>query len=141
MDAPLVWLIVGILLVVTELVTGTFYLLLLGVAAFAAAGGAQFGASFILQVLIAGAIAIAGVLWIRASRKSRVTPDMQPLDIGQSVTFESWVSRDDRVARVRYRDALWDAVLEGESRGEPGEVLHIVGIDGSTLRVAKRRAA
>ena len=141
MDAPLVWLIVGILLVVTELVTGTFYLLLLGVAAFAAAGVAQFGASFIFQVLIAGAIAIAGVLWIRASRKSRVTPDMQPLDIGQSVTFESWVSRDDRVARVRYRDALWDAVLEGESRGEPGEVLHIVAIDGSTLRVAKRRAA
>jgi membrane protein implicated in regulation of membrane protease activity len=35
MDAYLAWLLLGLALVIVELLTGTFYLLVLGVAAFA----------------------------------------------------------------------------------------------------------
>ena len=45
-DSFLVWLIAGFALVIVELVTGTFYLLVLGVAAFAGAGLAYAGAVF-----------------------------------------------------------------------------------------------
>ena len=38
MEAHLIWVIAGIILVIVELLTGTFYLLVLGVAAFAGAG-------------------------------------------------------------------------------------------------------
>ncbi len=137
-----IWVIAGIALVVAELLSGTFYLLVLGVSAFVAAAVAWFGAPFLAQVLAAGVIAVAGVFWIRSRKHALATPDMASLDVGQAVTLQSWVSQADRVARVMYRDALWDAVIAGELgrdfRGEAGEVFHITRVDGSTLHVAKR---
>jgi membrane protein implicated in regulation of membrane protease activity len=133
------WLIGGIALVIAELASGTFYLLLLGVAAFAAAAVAWLGGAFILQVVVAGIVALGGVFWIRSRKSALATPDMPSLDVGQPVALASWVSQADRRARVKYRDALWDAVIEGESRGEAGEVFYITAVDGSTLRVAKQQ--
>lgn len=136
-----IWVIAGIALVVAELMSGTFYLLVLGVAACVAGAVAWAGAPFLAQVAVAGAIAVAGVFWIRGRRGALATPDMAPLDVGQPVTLQSWVSEPDRAARVMYRDALWDAVIEGDARGEAGEVFYITRIDGNTLRVAKHRPA
>jgi membrane protein implicated in regulation of membrane protease activity len=135
-----IWVIAGIALVVAELLSGTFYLLVLGVAAWVAAAVAWFGAPFLAQVVVAGVIAMGGVFWIRSRKHALATPDMAPLDVGQAVTLQSWVNQPDRVARVMYRDALWDAVVEGEARGETGEVFYITRVEGSTLRVAKRAA-
>jgi membrane protein implicated in regulation of membrane protease activity len=137
-EGYLVWLIVGVALIVAELLTSTFYLLVLGIAALVASAVAHFGGTFLVQVLIAGAIAVAGVLWIRTRKRASTTPKMQPLDVGHPVTLDSWVNRDGARARVKYRDALWDAVVEGEVRGEPGEVFYIRAVDGNLLRVAKQ---
>ena len=141
MDSALAWLVAGIVLIVTELVTGTFYLLVLGVAALLAAAVAYGGGGFLIQVIVAGAIAIAGVFWIRGRRRAMARPAMPSLDVGQPVTLDSWINRDDRLARVKYRDALWDAVIEGEFRGETGEVFYIRAVAGNTLRVAKQQPA
>lgn len=141
MDAHLLWIVVGIALVIAELVTGTFYLLVLGVAAFAAAVAAWLTAPFLVQVLVAGAIAVAGVVWIRARQRARATPEMPSLDLGQPVKLEQWVNRADGLARVVYRDALWDAVVDGDREVEPGAVLFVHGVSGSTLHVAKRKPA
>jgi membrane protein implicated in regulation of membrane protease activity len=135
-----IWVIAGIALVIAELLSGTFYLLVLGVATFLAAAVAWFGAPFLVQVVVAGVIAVAGVFWIRSRKHALATPDMASLDVGQPVTLQSWVSKADRVARVMYRDALWDAVVDGEARGEAGEVFFITRVDGNTLRVAKQKA-
>jgi membrane protein implicated in regulation of membrane protease activity len=135
------WFVAGIVLIVVELMTGTFYLLVLGVAALAAAAVAYVGAGFLGQVAVAGLIAIAGILWIRARKRAPSTPAMAAFDIGQPVTLDSWVDRAGRLARVKYRDALWDAVVEGEFRGEAGEVFYIRSVAGNTLRVAKEKAA
>lgn len=140
MDGYWVWVIGGIALLIAELLSGTFYLLVLGIAAFVAAAVAWFGGPFIAQVAVAGVIAVAGVFWIRGRKHALATPDMAPLDVGQPVTLQSWVNQADRVARVKYRDALWDAVVDGHARGEAGEVLYITRVEGSTLHVAKHRA-
>ena len=141
MDSALAWLVAGIVLIVVELVSGTFYLLVLGVAAVVAAGVAYAGGGFLTQVIVAGLIAVAGVLWIRGRKRAMTTPAMPPLDVGQPVTLDSWINRDDRLARVKYRDALWDAIVEGEVRGETGEVFYIRAVAGNTLRVAKQKTA
>jgi membrane protein implicated in regulation of membrane protease activity len=140
-DSALAWLIAGIVLIIAELVTGTFYLLVLGVAALLAAAVAYAGGGFLIQVIVAGVIAIAGVFWIRGRKTAMATPAMPSLDVGQPVTLDSWVNRDDRRARVKYRDALWDAIVEGGFRGETGEVFYIRAVEGNTLRVAKQQAA
>jgi membrane protein implicated in regulation of membrane protease activity len=139
MQAHFLWLIVGIVLIVAELVTGTFYLLFLGLAALVGAAAAFLGASLLVQAMAATGVAVAGVMWVQRYRRSIEAKPMASLDVGQHVSFESWISQADRVARVQYRDAHWDATVEGDCRGEAGEILYIVAVEGSMLRVAKGR--
>ena len=77
MDASLAWLVGGIVLIVAELATGTFYLLVLGVAALVAAGVAYAGGGFLVEVIVAGVIAVGGVFWIRSRMLANANPAMR----------------------------------------------------------------
>src|SRR5512140_3984069 len=137
METYLVWLAAGFVLVIAELVTGTFFLLVLGIAAFAGSATAWFGLGFWVEALCAAAVAIAGVFWVQRHRKTMPQRDMASLDVGQAVTFDAWVSREQGAARVKYRNTLWDADVEGEREIDPGQVLYIHAVDGNTLKVSK----
>jgi membrane protein implicated in regulation of membrane protease activity len=141
MDTYLIWLIAGFLLVIVELVSGTFYLLVLGIAAIAGGVVAYAGMPFSVQAIVAAALAVSGVMWVNRMRRASTAVKMRSLDVGQLTTFDHWVNRPGGQARVKYRDALWDASVDGEVAGEPGEVLYIVSIDGNTLKVSKNRQA
>ena len=141
MDTYLIWLVAGFMLVIVELVTGTFYLLVLGIAAIAGGLVAYAGQPFPIQALVAAALAVIGVLWVNRMRRASRAVKMQPLDVGQPATFDHWVDRAAGLARVKYRDALWDATVTGEARGEQGEPLYVAAIDGNTLKVSKNRPA
>lgn len=139
METYLIWLAAGFALVIAELVTGTFFLLVLGVAAFAGSATAWFGLGFWVEAMCAATVAVAGVFWVRQRRKASPQADMASLDVGQTVTFDAWVSREQGVARVTYRNTQWDAAVEDERDIERGQVLFIHAVDGSTLKVAKRK--
>ena len=139
METYLIWLAAGFALVIAELVTGTFFLLVLGIAAFAGSATAWFGMGFWVEALCAATVAIAGVFWVRQQRKASPQADMASLDLGQPVTFDAWVSRDQGAARVSYRNTQWDAVVEGERDLDHGQLLFIHAVDGNTLRVAKTK--
>ena len=139
METYLIWLIAGFVLVIAELLTGTFFLLVLGIAAFAGSAMAWFGLGFWFEALGAAVVAIAGVFWVRQQRKAMQRPDMAGLDVGQAVAFESWLSREQGAARVKYRNTQWDAEVDGERDFEPGQVLFIHAVEGNTLKVSKAR--
>jgi membrane protein implicated in regulation of membrane protease activity len=141
LDGPLIWLITGIALIIIELVTSTFYLLVLGIACLAGAVVGYGGGAFIWQALVAAALAVAGVFWVQQYKKKTVSKPMQSLDFGQPAAFESWVSKDAGQARVKYRDTLWDAEVTGEIAGKHGEILYIDAVVGSSLKVSKTRPA
>ena len=141
MDNPLAWLIAGAIIIIAELMTGTFYLLVLGIAALVGSAVGYAGAAQLLQALAAALVAVVGVIWVRQYRKRTVSSPMRGLDVGQPAAFESWVNQGAGHARVKYRDALWDAQVSGDTRGEPGEILYVVAVDGSTLKVSKTRPA
>jgi membrane protein implicated in regulation of membrane protease activity len=137
LDAYIAWVAAGLILVIAELLTSTFYLLVLGLAALVAGGVAWAGGAFWLQAVVGAGVAVAGVLWVNRVRRARQGDQMPSLDLGQPVTLDEWVNRADRLARVKYRDALWDARIEGEHRGDAGEVFYIRAVQGSVLVVAK----
>src|SRR5256885_1918200 len=87
------------------------------------------------------AAAVAGLIWAHRYKQTLSPKRMQGLDFGQPAAFESWVNRSAGHARVKYRDALWDAQVAGDASGEPGEILYITSVDGSTLKVSKTRPA
>jgi membrane protein implicated in regulation of membrane protease activity len=139
MENYLVWLAVGFVLVIAELVTGTFFLLVLGIAAFAGSATAWFGLGFWLEALCSAAVAIAGVFWVQRQRKSMPQRDMASLDVGQAVTLDVWINREQGAARVKYRNTLWDAEVEGERGFDHGQVLFIHAVEGNTLKVANKK--
>ena len=125
------WWIMATVLIGAELVTGTFYLLAMGIA-FAIGGlAAWFGATMPMQLLIAGALAVAGTMLAHRWRSRRGDPPPLPdLDVGQSVRVESW--QPDGTARVVYRGTRWTGEL-ATARTPRRDTMYIVATRGSTL--------
>jgi membrane protein implicated in regulation of membrane protease activity len=141
MEEDLLWAILGLTLVIVELLTGTFYLLVLGLAAFGAALAAWLGQGFPLQAIVAALIAALGCYGVHVYRTKNTTRQMAPVDAGQPASFESWVDQGARLARVRYRGTSWDAQVDGDAAVDAGAMLYVVTANGNTLKVTTRRPA
>lgn len=135
----LLWLIAGLALVVIEVMTGTFYLLVLGIAAFAGALAAYFGAGLLAQVACTGMLAAIGLIGVQRWRQARPADARQDrsLDLGQAVTLEAWQDQNAKRVRVKYRDASWDAQLVGDTDVQLNDTLYICGSRGSQLQVSR----
>lgn len=131
MQAWFLWWIVAAVLVGVELTTGTFYLLVYGVAAAVAGLAAWLGASLVIQLLVAALIAVSGTYALRRWKRNNDHPDsaMQGMDIGQSVKMESW---SEGRGQVQYRGAVWDAEAES-AHVDVTLPLIIRAVKGSTL--------
>lgn len=132
------WLVVAGILVIAELFTGTFYLLMIAIGLGAGALAALSGASGPVQTLVAAAVGLAATAILHRSRfgkpaKSNPTRDRNVnLDIGQRVAVPEW---HDGRARVMYRGALWDVELGPGALPEAGDY-RIVEVLGNRLIVA-----
>ncbi len=141
MDEDFVWAILGLGLVIVELMSGTFYLLVLGIAAFGAGLAAWLGQSFPVQAIVAAVIAGFGCYGVHVYRTKNSTRQMPQVDAGQPASFENWVDESARLARVRYRGSSWDALVDGEAAVEAGAPLYVVSTHGNTLKVTHHRPA
>ena len=113
-DSTLWWLAAGALVAV-ELITGTFYLLMISLGLVAAALLAHSGASAPWQWVGAAAMGGGAVLAWRAYQQARPQSNHNiNMDVGQRVQVEHWQS--DGTCGVHYRGAHWDATLQ------PGQV-------------------
>jgi len=133
MQAHMWWWILAAVLVGVELTSGTFFLLVYGIAAAVAGIAAWLGASLVVQLLTAALIAAVGTLALRHWKRSTAHPEttVQDMDIGQPVQIESW--RGDH-GQVKYRGALWDAEA-ASANVDHARPLHIRAIKGNTLVV------
>jgi len=140
MELWLLWTIVGFVLVITELVTGTFYLLVLGLGAFIGAIAAYLGASHVVQALAGGGCAVAGIWFVHHWHESRRTLEGKGsnfLDRGQPVVMDGWANENANIARVKYRGTTWDArVNEAAAKPPVGSTLYIEAQEGTMLVVA-----
>ncbi|MEW6119087.1 MAG: NfeD family protein [Pseudomonadota bacterium] len=131
MQAYVWWWILAAVLVGVELTTGTFYLLVYGVAAAAAGVAAWLGAGMVLQLLAAGVIAVLGTLALQHWKRDTGHPEStaQDMDIGQPVLVEFW---QDGHGQVKYRGALWNAEAESVDV-DATRPLVIRAVKGNTL--------
>ncbi len=136
MDKPTLWLLVAGGLVVAELLTGTFYLLMLSLGATAAALTAYADGSFIWQIISAGLVGGgAAVLWHLKKPLSNDAQDSNVhLDIGETVTVEAWDAQGH--TQVKHRGAQWAAVCAANATPELG--LHRISeMQGNRLVLEK----
>jgi membrane protein implicated in regulation of membrane protease activity len=136
-DSTLWWLLAGTAVAV-ELLTGTFYLLMLGIGLAAGALTAHAGGATATQLVVAALVgggAVAGWHLVRR-RQSAGSPAGNNLDFdaGEHGHVDAWSA--DNTSQVRYRGAVWTAIPAG---GTPqGTGPHRVRqVDGSRLVVEK----
>jgi len=135
------WFVLAFVLVVAELVTGTFYLLMIAVALVGAGLARLARAPFALQLLIAVILGFAGALLLRRTRWRRRHGDqaepLQNMDIGQALKVDRWSAA--RTTRASYRGAMWDVELAPGEEAQPGEFV-IKSIHANRLVVTRRQA-
>lgn len=129
------WLVTGAL-VVAELMTGTFYLLMLAIGSVAAAGAAHMGMSLSTQLVTAALTGgLAVVLWRQKSLyREAKEPTLLHLDIGETVEVDQWDAHG--MAQVKHRGANWTAVCAAAQTPVPG-THRIQAIQGSRLVLEK----
>ena len=131
-ESTLWWLLAGGA-IVAELVTGTFYLLMLALGFAAAALAAYAGGSTVLQTLVASVVGGgAVVVWhqIRSKHPKNLPASANPdvnLDNGGTEQVDAW--NPDGTAQVQYRGANWTVVHRPGNLPVPGahRVAEVIG--------------
>jgi membrane protein implicated in regulation of membrane protease activity len=140
MSSTVIWFVVAFGLLVLELLSGTFYLLVIALALAAAGLASWSGAPVALQLVVAAAIAVGGSIWLRRTRfgkrlHERGDDRVQNMDVGQSLRVEHWTAA--RTARASYRGATWDVELAPGEQPASGEFV-IREIQANRLIVAAK---
>ncbi|WP_395057276.1 NfeD family protein [Polaromonas sp.] len=139
-ESTLWWLLAGGA-VALELVTGTFYLLMLAVGMVAGAVAAHLGGSVMVQIVVAAVVgggAVAVWHWKRSKdpqpAAANANRDVQ-MDIGETVHVQQW--NEDATASVKYRGAQWTVELaDHETTPQPG-LFKVRQLNGNRLVVDK----
>ena len=133
MEESTIWWLVAGGAVVAELLTGTFYLLMLAVGLCAGAIAAHAGLGLAPQLATAAVIGSAGLVGCHLLRRRH--PAGPPasrnrdvnLDIGETLNVAAW--QPDGTAQVRYRGAQWTVVTRAGHAPSPGmhRVAEVIG--------------
>jgi membrane protein implicated in regulation of membrane protease activity len=138
-DSSIWWLLAGVL-IAAELLSGTFYLLMLSFGFVAAALSAYAGAPLTIQLVVAALVSGGSVVAWRSYKQNK--PSTPPasanhdvnMDIGEIVHVETWSV--DATSTVKYRGANWQVSLAPGGAPLPGQYT-IIEVVGSRLIVKK----
>ena len=124
MNDWMMWLLLAGIVVILELFSGTFYLLMIAIGMVAGGACAFFGVGSEWQMIGAGIVgAVATVLlhkskygWTKRSKSATRDPNVN-LDIGQQIHVHAWHDQGNGrySARAMYRGAEWDVELRDNS--------------------------
>jgi membrane protein implicated in regulation of membrane protease activity len=132
-ESTIWWLVTGGFIAV-ELLTGTFYLLMLAIGFAFAALAANLGWSQTQQIVVAALVGGGAVVgWhLRQMKRHQQEPSAQAnanvnLDIGETVQIDQWNA--DGTADVHYRGARWTAIHRSGVTPSPGQhrVAELIG--------------
>lgn len=142
---PQHWLILGLLLLIAEMATGTTYLLWPAVAAFVTAAVAALGLTdWIADIAVFAALVIALTAFGRplvrrwrgenAGANEKLNERSASLVGGRAVV----AAFANGVGSVKVNDTIWRAV--SDEALEAGQSVEIAGVDGATLKVKRAGA-
>ena len=147
MSDTMSWLVIAGVVVVLELCSGTFYLLMIAFGLVSGALAAYLGCSHEVQLIVVAVVAALSTVVLRRSRfgvRDKVVASRDPnvnLDIGQVIVISDWQHNSVvglHKARAMHRGALWDVEYVSSEPAHPGRYT-IVEIRGSQLIVEPKK--
>lgn len=134
----LIWWSIAGILIVLEMLTGTFYLLVLGTVAALTGFVAWVGAPLLVQLLTAIVLLVLGLVLLRRYKAKSDDSKLirnNDLEAGNWVEVIEW--HENGRAAVRYRETRWQAVLENADDAQL-ERMCIRRVQGNTLVIASQ---
>lgn len=136
MNPAIIWGVIFFILIAVEMMTGTFYLLMISIGALAGAVAALIGLDALWQIGISGVVAAfaTGICHFKIvrHRKSPIYSENKNtiIDIGEFVEVTHW--SHNKTTQVRYRGAEWSAIWAGKEAPVIGNCI-ILGMQGNQL--------
>lgn len=131
------WVILGIVLVIGEMLTGGFFLIFIALGAFAASLTAALDQGMAVQLLTCAAVSVAGVAALRKTLQRKMLKSISvSSDVGRELVVDQAIAPHKR-ARITYQGTTWEAVNMGSENIGSGDRAVIVGVDGICLLVRK----
>lgn len=139
MTPALLWLLAGVVLIAAEVLSGEFVLVMLGIAAFGAAGASALGVPLVLDAVVFAALGLGLLFVARPALKRRLHVQRElktNVDalVGKKAVVESTV--DAQQGRVNMDGELWSARAFDETQVlQVGETVTVMEISGATAVV------
>ncbi|HEX3648023.1 MAG TPA: NfeD family protein [Pseudonocardiaceae bacterium] len=137
--AAVLWLIIGVVLVVAEVLSGAFVLVMLGSAALVAALVAALGVGPVISGVVFAAVAAGGITLARPALVRRMhSGDHIKTNVDALVGKKALVTEtvDEHHGQVKVNGEIWSARSYDETEVlEPGRTVTIMSISGATAVV------
>lgn len=138
--AALIWLIVGILLIVAEVLSGDFVLVMLGTAALAAAGVTALGTGDLVSVLVFAATSVGLIIGARPYVKKKLALGSSTKMHHEALLGSKAISLtevNELSGQVKIGGDTWSARTLDGSVIEAGVAVTVVEISGATAVVIR----
>ena len=138
MNSALIWLIVSLILLIAEMMTGTIFLIFISMGSLVAALTAMLAPeSLALQSIVCAVVSLLGFFALRKplQRKLLRANNLQA-DIGKEILIDTHIEPHHR-SRITYQGTTWEASNVGTDKIQNGDHVTIVGIDGNILLIRK----
>lgn len=136
LDGFLLWLVLGLLLMASEMFTGTFHLLFFGLAALVTSALSYFGLEpFWVQVLAFSLLAAGGFWWVQKQFGNRRSEGNVNNDVNHEFSLSSDMGPRGE-AMVQYQGSLWTAVNTSEKAVSKGQRVKIVRTEGTKIYIS-----
>ncbi len=136
-DSLSLWLVLGLLLLISEMLTTSFFLVFVAVGCFAAALASSLGVSLGFQIAVCAVTSVAGVFTLRKKIQKKLLKSINlSADIGKEIRVDESMAPH-KQTRISYQGTTWLATNLGAEEVKQGDRVVIVGIDGNILLIRK----
>ena len=138
MNLITIWIILGIILLIAEMLTGTFVLIFIALGCFVAALSILLLPQAVTaSIIVCAVISLVGAFLLRKplQKKLLMSADVQN-DIGQVLLMDQTILSHQQV-RIAYQGTTWQATNVGAEGIQRGDRVTIVGLDNTVLLLRK----
>lgn len=131
----LIWAIIGIVIIVVEMMTGTFFILFFGVGALAVSLLKKFTGldSLAYEIIIFAIIGTTGIIIFRKKLLQSLSPEKTYSNDEDKIIFLTETVPAKKMANVQYQGTQWQAYNDSDQNLEKGSQALIIRVDGVKL--------
>ena len=137
LETTTIWIIVGLVLIISEMLTLGFFLLFIALGCFSAALVSSLGLGFIYQGATCAIFSVVGVLVFRKTIQNKLLKSTNfNADMGKEILIEQTIPPHQQT-RIPYQGTSWEAINVDSESLVAGNRAVIVGVDGNILLIRK----